>query len=35
MSLFRTSNLGLLSYYLGIEVAQRLGQAAYTGKLLD
>jgi hypothetical protein len=39
-SLFRMSDLGLLSYYLGIEVTQRpgcirLGQAAYAEKLLD
>jgi hypothetical protein len=37
---FKMSDLGLLSYYLGIEVKQAageitLGQAAYAGKLLD
>ncbi|KAK1645758.1 hypothetical protein QYE76_063563 [Lolium multiflorum] len=39
-SMFRMRDLGLLSYYLGIEVTQRpgcirLGQAAYAEKLLD
>lgn len=38
--LFRMSDLGLLSYYLGIEVKQQkgfisLGQAAYVKKLID
>ena len=37
---FKMSDLGLLSYYLGIEVQQRpgmitLGQAAYAAKLLE
>lgn len=40
MNLFKMSDLGLLSYYLGIEVSQepgriQLSQAAYTDKLLD
>jgi hypothetical protein len=40
MSLFKMSDLGLLSYYLGIEVTQKpglitLGQAAYAEKLLE
>jgi hypothetical protein len=40
MSLFQMSDLGLLSYYLGIEVAQKpghivLGQATYAEKLLE
>lgn len=39
-SLFRMSDLGLLSYYLGIEVMQeggviKLSQSAYTAKLLE
>jgi hypothetical protein len=39
-SLFKMSDLGLLSYYLGIEVVQQPGcikicQAAYADKLLD
>jgi hypothetical protein len=40
MSAFKMSDLGLLSYYLGIEVIQKpgkilLGQAAYAEKLLE
>ena len=40
MDMFKMSDLGLLSYYLGIEVVQRpglihLGQAAYADKLLE
>ncbi|XBI71622.1 hypothetical protein VPH35_065793 [Triticum aestivum] len=40
MALFKMSDLGLLSYYLGIEVDQRPGQiiiaqSAYAGKLLE
>jgi hypothetical protein len=39
-NIFKMSNLGLLSYYLGIEVSQgtagiTLCQAAYAGKLLE
>ena len=39
-SIFKMSDLGLLSYYLGIEVSQgpagiTLYQGAYTGKLLE
>jgi hypothetical protein len=40
MSIFKMSDLGLLSYYLGIEVIQEPGrillcQASYANKLLD
>jgi hypothetical protein len=40
MSLFKMSDLGILSYYLGIKVVQKpgrifLGKAAYVEKMLD